>query len=543
MYAYTPAMLSQWLSDFVLNTRIGNAAPHCTGGIRLLDESTSPLSGECLYIGTAEAVENAVCRGRIPAGPIMLLSSGRCTIRSLPQSMTLIETSLPLLDLYNRTQEHVHRFIAWDAKLQKAVYNNSGLQELVQIAAEEIPTTITLVNTGYKLLAAVYSDDFSEPTAEELRTNGYLSFETINEIHHERPLYGGSDAPSCEYVAAKSGNYTIVNLIRLKDSIAARLCVVLNGPKPNRCCSDLCTVVAGYIAEHMFSNHGMEYSSNAALGSLVADLIECRLTDREELEQRLKQVHLAVYKYYHVVVVEFATGRDNRSSIPWGYIIGQLEQVFRYSSITTYRGKIVLLVRKTKRGNLLTFDKERLLSILEQYNGFLSIGNTSEFLTSLSPVYHQADDALRLGRVMDPGKRIFYYEEYSMYQIIEFAAESALHRLGSRNLVHLCNNEIVALRLYDKKNGSNLLEFMHVYLLHERNVTETAKALYIHRNTAQYKIHKIEEIIGSSLDSPILRERLMFSYHVLEYITRYRNEDVLELKRTRLEDLPTGEKQ
>ena len=173
----------------------------------------------------------------------------------------------------------------------------------------------------------------------------------------------------------------------------------------------------------MFSNQGVDYGSNAAFGSLAADLIECRLTDPDELEQRLKQIQLAVRRYYHVIVVAFDTDQD-RSTIPWNYIISQLEQVFPFSNITTYHGEILMVVRKTKRGSRISFDRQKLLTILEHYNGYAAIGNTSEFLTSLPPVYHQARDALRLGRAMDPGQRILYYEDYSMYQMIELAAES-----------------------------------------------------------------------------------------------------------------------
>jgi DNA-binding PucR family transcriptional regulator len=135
---------------------------------------------------------------------------------------------------------------------------------------------------------------------------------------------------------------------------------------------------------------------------------------------------------------------------------------------------------------------------------------------------------------MDPETRIYYYEEYSIFQIIELAAEAAGHNLGSQNLVHLCNNELIALVLYDKKNGTNLVTVLQSYLLHERNTSETAKALYIHRNTMLYKIHKIEEIIGCSLEDPMLRERMLFSCRVLEYMTKYRKEDILVLKRSKM---------
>ena len=53
----------------------------------------------------------------------------------------------------------------------------------------------------------------------------------------------------------------------------------------------------------------------------------------------------------------------------------------------------------------------------------------------------------------------------------------------------------------------------------------------MHRNTLLYKIKKVEEIIGCSLDDPMLRERFMFSYRVLTYMRKYRGDDILKVKR------------
>lgn len=538
MALYTPTILAFWLGDVVVNFRQGETVPRCSGGIKLLDESSSVLRADCLYICTAQSLERAIASGRLPPDALFAICSGEYKLE-IPGSLTLIETSLPLIELYNCVQELVHRFTAWDSEIQRAIYRNAGLQEILNIASSELHTTIFLVNAGYKHVASVYCPEVHDFTADELRSNGYLSFETIQRAHDTTAIRGGIRGKFAEYVSPVSRNYTIVHLIRRQSTLAGRLCVILNGADANNCYCALAAILADYILEYMFSNQGADYSSNADLGSLVADLIECRLTDPVELEQRLKQVKLAVRRYYHVVIVSFDASED-RSNISWGYIISQLEQIFPYSNITTYRGEILMLVRKTNRGRLLSFNTEKLLKLLDHYSGYAVIGNTSEFLTSLPPVYYQVKDALRLGKVMTPGQRILYYEDYSMYQMIEFASESARQHLGSRNLAHLCNNETIALLLHDTKTGSNLLEFLHTYLQHERNVTETAKALYIHRNTAQYKIHKIEELIGGTLDDPILRERLLFSYHVLEYMTRYCKEDILVLKRNQSEGVQSS---
>ena len=45
-----------------------------------------------------------------------------------------------------------------------------------------------------------------------------------------------------------------------------------------------------------------------------------------------------------------------------------------------------------------------------------------------------------------------------------------------------------------------------------------------------YKINKIEEIIGQSLDDHLLRERLLFSFHILEYVDKMLHQDPLVLK-------------
>lgn len=544
MRIYTPSMMLYWLKDAVVDSHLSSVIPSCGGGIKLLDESTGSLRPDCLYLGTFPMASRLLAQAPVPKGGLFLILScadgapaalkeyGSTLGAGLWESITVIVAGLPLLSLYNRVQESVHRYLAWDASLHDVVYTNAGLQEMLERASPMLHATLLLINAGYKNIAAVYDPDIHDPLADELSANGYQSFDSIQKIRRQVPIEGGKNMGFVEYRSEFSGNYTIVRLIRYKDNLVARLCVILDGPEPNPCYSDLSAVLAGYVSEYMFSNQGADYAGNAAFGSLAADLIECRLTDPQELEQRLKQIQLAVRRYYHVMLVSFASSGEDRTSIPWNYIISQLEYIFPFSNITTYKGEILLIIRKMKRSSRLSFNQENLLQILENYNGYACVGNASEFLTSLPPVYFQTRDALRLGRKMDPSRRIIYYEDYSIYQIIELAAESARQKLGSRNLVHLCNNEMVALVLYDKKKGTNLVEVAYAYLSHERNTSETAKALFIHRNTMLYKIKKIEEVIGESLDNPLLRERMMFSYHVLAYMQRYRREDILTLKRT-----------
>lgn len=541
MAAITRAMIEFWLKPVLIWKNPTVSEINITQGIRFLlplSESSVPhLDSSCLYLGDATTVLSYIADTKINTLGCCFLAAGphvHYESSVFPEDVVFLAADLPLMSLFNCIQPKMQQFSEWDQSLREVVYQNAGLQELLNRAASEISATILLLNNGYKHIASVYHPDCKSATVQEIQENGYLKFDTIQSIRGETPLRGGSKAPFVEYISSLDQSYNIIYLIRYQQNLAARLCVILSDAAPNPCYSDMTALLAQYVSEYMFSNQGADYGSNADFGILAADLIECRLTDPEELNQRLKQIKLAVRRYYHVMLVEFNTSNE-RDNIPWNYVISQLEYIFPFSNITTYKGDILLIIRKTDRGRKLRFNTERLKQILEHYNGFAAIGNTSEFLTSLPAIYHQTKDSMRLGIAMNPEQRIYYYEDYSTYQIIEFAADAAMQRMGSRNLIHLCNNEFVSLVLYDKKKGTDLTEITYSYLSHERNTTETARDLYIHRNTMLSKIKKIEEIIGTSLDDPLTRERMMFSYHVFEYMKQYQKEDFLSLKRSKIE--------
>lgn len=541
MTSITPEIIRSWLDSVQIFYHSSPSQISITNGIQLLSKSADSdclcLNPSCLYLGESDVTLSYITNHTIDTTNCCFLASGydrSYETAVFPKTLAFLAADLPLIELFHLVQSKLLQFIEWDHSLQEVIYQNKGLDELLKRASKQIPATIVLLNTGYKHIASCYNPNCTPSIIQEIMENGYLTFDTIQIIKKEPALRGGGKADFVEYISSTDQTYNIVYLIRYQGNLVARLCVILPEPTPNRCISDIAAILAQHIAEYMFSNQGADYGSNADFAILAADLIECRLTDPEELKQRLKQIKLAVRRYYHVMLITFRTLEKN-DSIPWNYLISQLEYIFPFSNITTYKGDILLIIKKTNRGRTLHFDTERLKLLLEHYNGHAAIGNTSEHLTSLPTIYHQTKDSLRLGIAMNPEHRIYYYEDYSTYQIIEFASEAAMQHMGSRNLVHLCNNEFVSLVLYDKKKGTDLTEIAYTYLSHERNTSETAKVLYIHRNTMLGKIRKIEEIIGNALDDPLIRERMMFSYHVFEYMKKYQKEDFLELKRSKNE--------
>ncbi|MDO4337270.1 MAG: helix-turn-helix domain-containing protein [Eubacteriales bacterium] len=86
-------------------------------------------------------------------------------------------------------------------------------------------------------------------------------------------------------------------------------------------------------------------------------------------------------------------------------------------------------------------------------------------------------------------------------------------------ILDYCNERLRKLEEYDHANGTFLQETLLAYYMNGFNSGKTAEALYIHRNSLQYRMNKIVELLGIELDDSmeyldlincILVKRLMF---------------------------------
>lgn len=269
---------------------------------------------------------------------------------------------------------------------------------------------------------------------------------------------------------------------------------------------------------------------NQAFQTLILDILDSKMTEEEEIKEYLEQNNLDTSRYFRVYAVRFNTS-THTGSIAWNYIISSMQKVFPTAYIATYGDVIILLDKHANKKPDFRVNEEAIKPILSQYDGFFGVGNICGHLASIPAVYSQIMACIRYGSKTNPEDRIFYYEDYAMYQIVELALEAANRSMHTRNPIHLMNNESVALLEYDTKNNDDLLDVLDCYLLHDCNLKETSEALFIHRNTLRNKLEKIEEIMGLSLGNPKTEERLRFSCSTYRYIKNVLKEDPLKLRR------------
>ena len=123
----------------------------------------------------------------------------------------------------------------------------------------------------------------------------------------------------------------------------------------------------------------------------------------------------------------------------------------------------------------------------------------------------EASEALAKGEL---AQKTSYIQMYDVKDITEL-----LHLIPYENLHAYYDHTFHALQaIKNKDERDSLFQTIGVYLETHCQIAETAKRLFIHRNTVVYRLEKCEELLGQSLKSPELTLQLRLGFRVKQLL-------------------------
>lgn len=131
-------------------------------------------------------------------------------------------------------------------------------------------------------------------------------------------------------------------------------------------------------------------------------------------------------------------------------------------------------------------------------------------VAQLPQAYLEALAAYRLGPSTDVG-RIHMYDDLVLYRL--------LSPLGvGPTLANFVESELKLLIEHDNRQNGELVPTLDAYLRSNGNKNLTARALQLQRRSVYYRLDRIEQLIGGSLDDPELRVRLYVALRAREIL-------------------------
>jgi len=127
----------------------------------------------------------------------------------------------------------------------------------------------------------------------------------------------------------------------------------------------------------------------------------------------------------------------------------------------------------------------------------MGIGRAAEALIGLRDSYREARQAQTMARRLAEPNAL-YFGELNVYRLL-FQLED------NPELGAFAEEVLGKLIEYDRAQGTELVQTLSAYFTHKGNLSQTAEALFVHRNTLLYRMERIKEIGGLDLDNPETR--------------------------------------
>lgn len=144
----------------------------------------------------------------------------------------------------------------------------------------------------------------------------------------------------------------------------------------------------------------------------------------------------------------------------------------------------------------------------------IGVGNSAAYLEDVRLSRNEAAAAIRAADLELKEEAIYFFKDQGLYSFISRVEDEKF-------LDDFVENHLGRLVRADEAKGGDLCETLEAYLDNNCSVKETAEAMYIHRNTLNYRLGRIREILGVDLGNLKSCLNLKLAFLVRNYRNMY----------------------
>jgi sugar diacid utilization regulator len=275
--------------------------------------------------------------------------------------------------------------------------------------------------------------------------------------------------------------------------------------------SGLTRTMAAMVALELERHAGPDRASEEAVGRFLRDLFQRRVTDRENILARGKELGADLSDGASVLVA-----RAHAVAPAEGDWRARVASAAGRGARRSARGALVAWVDMQGREELAVVvpapDAETAKRALASVGAELASG-VSGFVTAVAcsrpvsdPVdlHRAAAEAMLTANVAQArGATTLTFEETGSYRLLLTAISE-----DPSELQRFFDETVAPLIAYDEQYETELVRTLETFLDEDANVARTAERLFTHRHTIRYRLERVRELTGLDVGSTEGRERL-----------------------------------
>lgn len=145
------------------------------------------------------------------------------------------------------------------------------------------------------------------------------------------------------------------------------------------------------------------------------------------------------------------------------------------------------------------------------YSG--GIGQVARDVQAIPQAWREAQQALEIGRRLFGEGKLHSFARLGIYRLL-------FPLYGEQTLLDFYQETLGPLLDADNRSNQALLETLEGFFRCNGNLSETARAMHLHRNSLLYRLGRIEELLGRSLEDAELRLSLQIALKIRVLLER-----------------------
>lgn len=466
--------------------------------VRLLKLSEQGYQSGVLYLGSVAVVQQ-LDPHHLPGQLICLMDSSLPIAINKVQTidLALIRSDRDIEVLLERIADIISEYHQIYAEMIRRITDNKGLTEIINTMTPILGNPLYVADADFKVLARTdcileQPDEWRHIVKNGIE-DGYIS-SSVNDFYYMKDLVQKTEHQHEPIFflgnALYPHSFCTMNLTSRNKKIG--LVTVFETERPFSIgtkatiefFSDI-LIMEIQKTQNMISNEGVK------LGYLFAEVLTGNYHSENELRKVINYVDIAFPEKFFILVLKSRNNNRNRYELT--FLRKKIISLVKNTICIIHQNNIVILANDSSSRQ---FTGQRLSEIenwLQDSKMLAGISDDCSDINQIRKSYQEGQSAIELGLKSEREDVIFLYDHYRFAHLMDVFA-------NLENSEAFGHPALAKLQLYDHKKGANLVESLYCYMKNGRSQAQTAKELHLHRSSLQYRLTKMEEVMGVQLD-------------------------------------------
>ena len=347
-----------------------------------------------------------------------------------------------------------------------------------------------VIDDAFRVTAHYAPPGFTDPLFDRAVQRGAITYEAGAIISRSPALSAG--APDYVEVADSTRRRRFAPLISAGVRLGYLVCVDIDGHLADIPAETFRTMET-VLAKQLFVEASRQDKPFGTAEEILMHLLDGGFPSAAYFRLQASSTYLADFHPAAFALIDLAA--YHALYLGKSQLKDELTYRFYASHPFLYRGDVILFLHEG-------YDPAGFDALVEEFHLKVVISEPITDLYGLPALYRTAREALAV--IADAG-----FHGGSVYHVEQL--RTLLMLTAARRYRSLILPQVKALAACDREKGSQYCETLYYYLSCGRSLKDTCAALFTHRNTVLYRIHKMREDFAVPLDDPAAHTALLLS--------------------------------